>query len=584
MQIAVLSNLTTDVLIRLLPKEYDCYLPPGFDGWIEEILAHDSGLKRHRPEVIFLLLDGTYLLRQALTVDGGKAELDRVLQYIEKIAADYADEAVFVSTLDIPQRSILPASALRPERNWESHWYERLCQMSLRYRNLAVFDLKELVEQQGRERFYAPRLWYLGGLPFSMHGNRVLAKTMSRFVETCRGFRKKCLVLDLDDTLWGGVLGEEGIEGVLLGPTGEGAQYRDFQLRLRELKDTGVLLAVASKNNDADVREMFRLHPHMVLRENDFAVIKANWNPKSQNLREIAVELNIGIDSLVFFDDNPLEREEIRQSLPEVAVPDFPHPSRLEETAVTLFRNYFHTVRVTDEDAKKTLLYLQEEQRKKSVVEAPSFDDYLRSLNLRIAVHTATFDEIPRIAQLTHKTNQFNLTTYRYAPVDIAEKLRSPDWRIYTVHVSDRFVDNGLVSVVIVHLTRRSKAEETVAKIDTFLMSCRVMGRFIEDAVLETIEERLRADNIRHIRADYIPTSKNLPVASLYERLGYTLLETLQDGRKRYQLDCRDEKPLRRFYATVDVDEPLERSSAALPSIKQGTDRPMPVSNLAGST
>ncbi len=553
MKIALLSNHTIDLLVRYLPKEHSYYVPPGYDTWIGELLAAESGLETFAPELVFLLLDGRTLLKKCRSKEEGTATLDQLLSYVERLLKSYPRAGIFVSTLDIPSCSIRPMNAPGYEKSLELHWSDRLRCLSNQFDNLLFFDLKELVEQIGRERFYSAKLWYLGGTAYSMFGTRQLVRTMRLLIDTFRGRRKKCLVLDLDNTLWGGVLGEDGLEGVQLAECGEGERYYDFQCRLQELKETGVLLTIASKNNDADVREMLRNHPFMVLRENDFAVIKANWNHKSQSIREIAEELNINTDSFVFVDDNPLEREEVRRMLPEVVVVDFPEPELLEELAGKLFREYFYTFRVTGEDAQKTLQYFQESRRKKALAEAETFVDYLQSLDICIDIHSAKPEEIVRVAQLTQKTNQFNLTTRRYTTGDIAERLSNPDWRIYTVHTRDRFGENGLVCVLILYRDRRVEHGENTVGIDTFLMSCRIMGRQVEDAVMETIENLLRREGILRIRAEYLPTSKNLPVAGLFERLGYSVIDSFDDGRKRYCLDLSEEKPQRFFCATINV-------------------------------
>lgn len=562
MKIALLSNFTIDLLARSLPRDHTYYVPPGYDTWIGELLAADTGLKKFAPEIVFLVLDGNSLLQKCTTKEEGLAILDMLFPYVEKLLKSYPESEVFVSTIDVPERCIRPQNAAKPEKSFELYWHDRLCALLNQYDNLSIFDLKELIAQTGRKSFYSAKLWYMGGAPYSMPGNRQTVEAMRRLIETYRGGRGKCLVLDLDNTLWGGVLGEDGIEGVQLSECGEGARYWDFQRRLAELKATGVLLAIASKNNDADVREMFRNHPHMILRENDFALIKANWNPKSRSIKEIAEELNIGLDAIVFVDDNPLEREEIRQMLPDVTVVDFPEPEHLEELARTLFQNHFHLLRSTDEDAQKTLLYHQESQRKKAIAEADSFDDYLGSLDIRIDIHPARVEEIARVAQLTQKTNQFNLTTRRYTTRDIAEKIAGPDWRVYAVHTRDRFGKNGLVSVLIFYLNRRSETGEIVAELDTFLMSCRVMGRHIEDGILEAIEKILQREGVCAIQAEYLPTSKNAPVARLFERVGYTMVDSFPDGRKQYYLDLEEERPERRVYAAINFDDKTVGSPA----------------------
>ena len=322
--------------------------------------------------------------------------------------------------------------------------------------------------------------------------------------------RKKCLVLDLDNTLWGGVLGEDGIEGVQLDGDYPGKAFHTWQEGLRELANAGVILAICSKNNEADVEALFAAR-EMPLKLEDFVNKRINWQDKATNIRAIAEELNIGLDSMVFVDDNPTERELIRQQLPMVAVPEFPtQPYGLTELYAQLVREYFSVYALTDEDRKKTEQYRQNASRKQLEAQFTDMTDFLRSLEMKLKIERvdAQSMSIPRVAQMTQKTNQFNLTTRRYTEDDIRSMI-ARGAEVWTLAVSDRFGDNGVTGLMILK-------PDNGWIIDTLLMSCRVLGKGIEEAFFKTVIGRYEGA----LAAQYIPTAKNGHVAEFYERMG----------------------------------------------------------------
>lgn len=339
--------------------------------------------------------------------------------------------------------------------------------------------------------------------------------------------RKKCLVLDLDNTLWGGVLGEEGISGVLMDGDYPGKAYHYWQEGIKELGREGVILAICSKNNLADVEALFAAR-EMPLRLEDFACMRINWNDKAANIRAIAEDLNIGLDSMVFIDDNPTERELIRQQLPMVAVPEWPsQPYELPVFYAQLVREYFAVYTLTAEDKRKTEQYRQNASRAQAQAQFTNMEDFLRSLQMELTICEATDITIPRIAQLTQKTNQFNLTTKRYTEGDI-RSLLADGAKMWTLAVRDKFGDNGITGLLI--LTKQGL-------IDTLLMSCRVLGKGIEVAFVQAV---LRQVGLEAIRAKYIPTMKNGQVAEFYDRMGFTLIAYEKDGTKDYEARVAD--------------------------------------------
>jgi FkbH-like protein len=390
----------------------------------------------------------------------------------------------------------------------------------------------------------------LGGIKFSPKGERRIVDEINNIISSYLGKRKKCLVLDLDNTLWGGVIGEDGIEGIELSEFKEGSRYKDFQKRLKEIKDLGVILTIVSKNNEDDVKQVFKNHKHMVLQENDFSIKKINWKSKPQNIEEISRELNIGLDSMVFIDDNPAERDLVRQTLPEVYVPEFPRDtSKLVDFMNEIYQKEFYAIRLTGEDLEKTNQYIQNAKRAELKSKVGSEKEFLKTLNTKIYIWKLREEDIARASQLSQKTNQFNLTTKRYTEKDFYNFLKSKDIDVYIASVEDKFGDNGKVVLVIISKDIKNRT----AKIDTFLMSCRVMGRYIEDQIIDFIERKLRKENFENIISYYLPTKKNIPVKNLFDRLGYDVIEE-KDGTKVYKFNLKnDDKKRNKFAELIEI-------------------------------
>jgi FkbH-like protein len=318
------------------------------------------------------------------------------------------------------------------------------------------------------------------------------------------------------------------VEGISLSSSGVGSLYQDVQRVAKELAKQGVLLAVSSKNNLLDALSPFKEHPHMVLREEDFVKFKANWDPKPVNIAAIARELNIGLDSLVFIDDNPLEREAVKAALPLVTVPDVPEDSsKLPAFMADVARRYFTALRVGTEDRGKTEMYRAEAKREAERETHISFDNYLASLEMKLNLHSLREDEITRAAQLTQKTNQFNLTTKRYTEADMAALAKDASVRAWMGELSDKFGDYGRICLVIARLDPETPSQATV---DTFLMSCRIMGRGVEEAVTTMVERSLFAEGVTTLRGLYTPTAKNEPVREFWNKMGYVKEDGSEGG------------------------------------------------------
>ncbi|MCP4138109.1 MAG: HAD-IIIC family phosphatase [bacterium] len=551
MNVAAVSNINIESLAKRIKKEHDIYFPEGFGVWVQEIINPGSSLYASSPECLVVLLDGEELLRGISyeSAEDVQQELAAAIGHIESAVQAHADISFFVSNLDIQPRDIKSVKEPRYERLIEGIWLEMLNGLNDRHENLYIFDIKRLIEESGRREFYSPKLWYLGGMRYSLKGEKLLKKEIGRYFNAHKGVRKKCLLLDLDNTMWGGIIGEDGMEGIQLSEQKEGARYKDFQRRIKEMKDQGTILAIVSKNNMEDALEVIENHPHMVLKKEDFAAMKINWNLKAQNIADLAEELNLGLDSFVFIDDNPVERDSVKSELPQVQVADFPEDtSEMELLATELsFDNFFY-LKSSEEDKKKTEMYRQNAERATDMKSSASFEGFLKSLNSTIRVWSIKEQDILRAAQLTQKTNQFNLTTKRYTEKDIQDFINSEEYDIYISSVEDKYGDNGIISELIL------KKEGTTAVLDTFLMSCRVMGRFVEDQLIHFIHNRLKEEGFTKFRTHFYPTKKNKPVKDLFERLGYTVIEEDGDGNKTYEMDLTGTITCEHEYGEMVID------------------------------
>jgi len=403
-------------------------------------------------------------------------------------------------------------------------------------------DLEHVAGDFGRERFYNSRRYFWTKQPFSEAGCALLARHVFAAVRATLTGPKKVLVVDLDNTIWGGVVGEAGPLGIELGESPEGEAFRAFQRHVKQLAARGIVLGVCSKNNPADAREPFEKNPDMVLGLSDFAAFEASWDRKSLALQRIADQLRLGLDSFVFFDDNPAEREEVRGSLPEVSVVDVP-PDPADYVRALETGLYFESLRLTGADQERAQQYAAEAERREAEKSFASVDDYLRSLEMIGDLRAIDEPDLPRVVQLLGKTNQFNLTTRRHS-AEFVKKVISHERSVaFTLRLRDRFGDHGLVSVVLA--VEDAENRETLV-VDTWLMSCRVIGRTLEEHTANMLAERARALGYRAIRGEYAPTPKNALVADLFPRLGYGASETIGDSQW-FVLDLAEARPLTSF-------------------------------------
>jgi FkbH-like protein len=386
-----------------------------------------------------------------------------------------------------------------------------------------LLDYGSLVARHGFEQWHDEEKWLTARMPISARHLLHMVQAWLRFLVPLTGRTAKVLVVDLDNTLWGGVIGEDGIRGIRLGAEYPGAPYQALQRALLDLDRKGILLAVCSKNTPEDAMEALEKHPGMLLKPKHFAALRINWGDKAQNLREIAAELNLGVDALAFLDDNPVERAQIRQTLPEVTVIEL-SGNPADYADVVRDSPVFERLRLSVEDQQRVRFYAAERQRVSGEQSFASKEEFFRSLEQEAEVSPLEPTTLARVSQLTQKTNQFNLTTRRYSEQQIGEIASRPGWQVLSLRVHDRYGDHGLVGVAITHDDGESRL------IDTFLLSCRVIGRSVETALLAHLAETARAKDLKSMRGWFLPTKKNAPAKNFYAQHGFTMESSNGEG------------------------------------------------------
>ena len=478
----------------------------------------------------------------------GKERMGEWLNALKTLCGQTEGTPVFISSLDIRENSWNTVSLGMSGICLEEYWIREVKKLDHTF----VMPLKEIVAEWGRKDFYSSKLWYLGNAPYSMKGSRAVAELIRRSYFYVAGDRKKCLAVDLDNTLWGGVIGEDGVDSLILSNHKEGGRYYDVQKCLKRMKENGVMLVILSKNNPEDVAAVFS-HPYMFLQEDDFVGQKINWNPKTQNIQELAEELNIGLDSFVFLDDNPVERELMKAQCPQVEVIEFPQDTTLlARTVEDAYDKFFKGLYITDEDRDKTVKYQRQWKRKEIQKEADSMEDYLRKLEIIAELNLMEEQDIKRVVQLAGKTNQFNTTTIRYDERHINLLRKSGDTDLIVAKMKDKFGDEGLTATVVLVYKNET------AFIESFMMSCRVMSRQFEEVIFHEIVKWIRHTypKIQKLQAEYRKTAKNKPVENLYESLGFQVKEEKgkesENGyQKIYEVDIKDIKPFHSPYKAV---------------------------------
>jgi FkbH-like protein len=512
----------------------------------QTILDPQSELYRFSPHLIWLFVSHKDI---SCDVDAGSGRetvqkrlqtlLNRITGLWDAIRARLPNTYIFQNNVDLP--------VIRVFGNFEGsvEWGRQnfLRQFNLRIAQdlpigVTIFDLEYLSSLFGRNAWFDERYWYHSKNAFSLDAAGFVAFHGSRLIRALKGGAKKCIVLDLDHTLWGGVVGDDGIDGIELGSGVNGEAYVDFQKYLLELKNRGIILAVCSKNDERNARLPFLKHPDMKLKLEDISVFVANWNNKADNLRSIVDTLGIGMDSVVYIDDNPVERELVKRMLPMVSVPDMPcDPTRYTRTLDQM--RYFEAVMFSTEDKNRSEMYSSNLQRKNLQQKSTDLSAFLNDLEMKCCIGEFDLLHLPRIAQLINKSNQFHLTTTRYTEAEIKAIVDDPETVCRFFKLKDRFGDYGLISVLIMR-----KKEERDLYIDTWVMSCRVFSRSMEEFTFNEIVRIALKCRCSRIWGKYLPTPKNSVVSNLYEKLGFEKISEF-DGATLWKLELDEELPVR---------------------------------------
>lgn len=533
-KVAVLSNVNMNFAVRMLKKVLSqaesqvlVYEPEGYGNELGTLLDPASSYESFAPDITFLLIDLMEILEQDLT--GNSTSIETWFATLK--GALHRERLYYISDAFLWGPALEVMQDSNCARQLEYQWENCLQVLGQECPNVRVFPYRHVIEEMGAGNAFSFKMWYMGRILHTNEAQKRIVDLLFHIIALQDRIPKKVLLLDLDNTLWGGLAGEADHTPVVLSDDHTGLMYRNLQQVISQMQRQGVLLGIVSKNNEKDAMDIIASHPHMVLRPQDFVARRINWQPKPENIAEIAEELNLGLDSFVFWDDSPAERELVKAMLPQVTVPDFPdRPEDLVPAMIQIYRQYFEQAVITREDRYKTRQYAENAKRNALKTQAVDFASYLRQLAIEI-VREAPEVNLERLTQLVNKTNQFNLTTKRYEQSHIQKLLLDAKTRIYLYRVRDCFGDNGIVAVVIVNLA------DNVPVIDTFVMSCRVMGRNIENAIIDNIESELYAQGYVALQAQYLPTAKNKPVENLFEKLGYGILQTSTDGGKLYEMD-----------------------------------------------
>ncbi|MBL7091680.1 HAD family hydrolase, partial [Acidovorax sp.] len=524
LRVAILRNFTIEPMIPVIKGEialagfYPVIYLGDYDAIARDVLDPGSALYAFQPDFVIVAqwletLAPTLVTRfLSLSPEQVNTEVERVLVTVNEIVTAlrrHSKTPILVNNFPLPLYPTLGILDAQSE-NHQTHTILKLNLELLRRvresRDVYLVDYMSLMARIGSVQGVDERYWQIGRAPIGRHALLPFGQEYGKFFRALHGKARKCLVLDCDNTLWGGVVGEDGLGGIQLGTAYPGSCYQAFQREILNLHDRGVILALCSRNNEADVLEVLRTHPEMVLREEHFATWQINWDDKVTNLMRIAQDLNIGLDSLVFVDDSQFECDFVRERLPQVTVLELssdPSTFRAKLSA----GGYFDALTFSPEDRKRTRMYRDEVQRKELYVSASSLEEYLAKLEMVAEISLADEMTIPRISQLTQKTNQFNLTTRRYSEGDIQAFVESPGADVFYLNLRDRISEMGLIGVAIV------KYNGEQAEIDTFLLSCRAIGRGVEEALLAHVLNSAKSKGCSSVVGRYLITKKNGQVA-----------------------------------------------------------------------
>ena len=523
-----LNGLSETLAVKCAEKNIQCQAyVGGYNQFNQEILNQESELYKFGPEILFLFIDTRTILGDlfhnpySVSAEDRRAVVDKKTKEILDLANRFCNKTkskIILSNLSIPTFSPNGIFENRTEYGFHkmiSDINNRLDEMAKNLDSVYVYDFARFVTKHGEKNVFDYKQFFFGDMKISLNYIPYLANDLVSYVIGHLGISKKCIVLDLDNTLWGGIIGEDGFNGIKLGPEPPGNAFVEFQKTLLALHQRGIILSINSKNNYDDAIKAIREHPYMVLKENHFACVRINWNDKVSNMKEIADELNIGLESFVFVDDDPVNREYMKINMPQILTVDFPEdPSRYTETIKEM--NDFSVLNITQEDQSRGKMYAEQQKRSQLEQSAPDLENFLKQLDLKISIKNANEFTIPRISQLTLKTNQFNLTTKRYQESDIRSFSENNRYMVGCAQVEDKFGDNGITGAFIV-----DKENKKEWLIDTFLLSCRVMGREVEKGILGHILNNAKENGVERVKAQFIPSQKNAPIENFLPSCGF---------------------------------------------------------------
>jgi FkbH-like protein len=527
-KIAILGDSATQLLVQAIKgygyeekMDFNCF-EADFDQIERQILDVSSDLYRFEPEYVIVcrstqkVITALYSLNENDREHFSEKEMDKTRELCKALNSRLSCKIIFSNLCEIDDNVYGNYfNKLKISTGYQIREYNyKLMNLSQEYKNIFINDINMLQSRYGLSFLFDPKMYINSSMVYSIDFLPILAKNLVDIIKASSGSFKKCLIMDLDNTLWGGVIGDDGIDNIQIGDLGIGKAFSEFQQWIKQLKKRGIILAVCSKNTEHIAKEPFEKHPDMILTLDDFAVFVANWNTKVDNVRYIQSILNIGFDSMVYCDDNPVEREMIRNYIPDITVPELPEdPAEYLQYLRSL--NLFETSTYSHEDSKRTKQYQEEAKRKEIQTQFNNEGDFLKSLEMTSSVQPFNSFTIPRVAQLTQRSNQFNLRTVRYTEEEIKNITVSDDYYTLTFTLHDKFGDYGLISVLIL------KKEGRTLFIDTWIMSCRVLKRTMECFVLNNLVDLAKINGYKFITGEYLPTSKNDIVKKLYQDLGF---------------------------------------------------------------
>lgn len=534
-----LDNLADPLALRLLERGmFGVQYHAPFAQLALEVRNPASALFQHKPEVVVIApVTGIWQKKFETRVEAVTQTAEEAWSHITALRKNFDGLILLQNLFPIESR---PHGIVESRRNLGCADFARAVNLQLSQRcretgEAFILDAQTLAGQCGGIWPSLHKQQFMAGRPLTDELANQLAADIAAFCAARKGFARKCLALDLDNTLWGGVVGEDGVADMQLGGGFPGNLYTELQKEIRTLKERGVILVAISKNNEADVWEVFGRRPEMILQRTDFSAYRINWQDKASNLRELAFELNLGLDTFVMLDDNPVERDWVSEALPEVEVCPAGDPMEMLRWLATSRR--FDTLAITREDALRAKSYAAAEERSRLASQTGNLEEYLANLGMHIEVGCNTEAQVARVAQLTQKTNQFNLTTRRYTESEIQEKIRDPAWRVFWCSCRDRFADEGVIGAALVKIIGGEW------QIDTFLMSCRVLGRGVEKAFLGSICNRAHASGTKMMRGEFIRTAKNSQTENFFALCGFTAGERTVD-HARWHLSLPASKKL----------------------------------------